>query len=75
MQPHNLYSLHAVLVFQYIVCAVCRCFSVSQMRSVDFAEMLQEVLEAKLNRCRREMLDTYMPIEAERLQVQIMALQ
>jgi hypothetical protein len=29
------------------------------MRSVDFAEMLQEVLEAKLNRCRREMLDAY----------------
>jgi len=45
------------------------------MRSVDFAEMLQEVLEAKLNRGRREMLDTYMPIEVESLQAQIMALQ
>ena len=49
--------------------------AVPQMRAVDlvFAEKLREVLEAKINKCRREMLDTYMPIEVERIQAQIMA--
>jgi hypothetical protein len=50
-------------------------FPVSQMRAVDFAERLRELLEAKINECRREMLNTYMPIEVEWLQAQIMALQ
>lgn len=45
------------------------------MRGVDLAEMLREILEAKINKCRREMLDTYMPIEVERIQAQIMAYQ
>jgi hypothetical protein len=47
------------------------------MRAVDltFSEMLREVLETKIKKSRREMLDTYMPIEVERLQAQVMALQ
>ena len=45
------------------------------MRGVDFAEMLRETVEAKIKKDRREMLDTYMPIEVERLQAQVMALQ
>ena len=45
------------------------------MRGVDLAEKLREVLEAKINKCRREILDTYMPIEVERIQAQIMAYQ
>jgi hypothetical protein len=45
------------------------------MRAVDLAEMLRQLLEAKINKYRREMLDTHMPIEVERLQAQIMALQ
>ncbi|MFL6432835.1 MAG: hypothetical protein ACJ71O_03755 [Nitrososphaeraceae archaeon] len=47
------------------------------MRAVDlaFAEMLREVLEAKINKSRRDMLDTYMPVEVERIQAQIMAYQ
>jgi len=47
----------------------------SQMKAVDLAEMLRKLLEAKINKCRREMLDTHMPIEVERLQAQIMAFQ
>ncbi len=49
--------------------------SVSQMRAVDLDEMFRKILDAKINKCRREMLDTYMPIEVERLQAQVMALQ
>lgn len=45
------------------------------MRGVDFAEMLRETVEDKIKKYRREMLDTYMPIEVERLQAQVMALQ
>ena len=37
--------------------------------------MLRETLEAKINKIRREILDTYMPIEVERLEAQIMAIQ
>ena len=59
----------------YIISAVSRCFIVSQMkmRAVVLAEMLREVLEAKINRCNQKMLDTHMPIEVERLEAQIMA--
>jgi hypothetical protein len=51
--------------------------AVPQMREVDLtlAEKLQEVLEVKIRKCRREMLDTYMPIDVERIQAQIMAYQ
>jgi hypothetical protein len=51
--------------------------SVSQMRAVDItlAEKLTEVLDFKIRKCRREMLDTHMPIEVERIQAQIMAYQ
>jgi hypothetical protein len=45
------------------------------MRAVDLAEKLRVVLEAKINKCRREMFDTYMQIEVERIQAQIMAYQ
>jgi hypothetical protein len=37
--------------------------------------MLSEVLDAKINQIRRDILDTYMPTEVERLEAQIMALQ
>jgi hypothetical protein len=43
------------------------------MRAVDLAEMLREQLEAKINKCRRNIMDTYMQIEVERLEAQIMA--
>ena len=45
------------------------------MKAVVLAEMLRETLEAKINKIRREILDTYMPIEVERMQAQIMACQ
>jgi hypothetical protein len=45
------------------------------MRGVDLAETLRKLLDVKINKCRREILDTYMPIDVERLQAQIMALQ
>jgi hypothetical protein len=45
------------------------------MRAVDLAEKLRELLDVKIRKCRREMLDTYMPIEVERIQAQIMAYQ
>jgi hypothetical protein len=45
------------------------------MRAVDLAEMLLKLLDVKINKCKREMLDTHMPIEVEWLQAQIMALQ
>ena len=51
-------------------------FSCSQMRGVDFAEMLRESVEAKINKCRRQMrLESTISIEEDRLQAQIMALQ
>ena len=49
--------------------------SVTQMRAIDLAEMLREVLDVKIKKCRKEMLDTYIPIEVERIQAQIMAYQ
>ena len=49
------------------------------MRAVDLSltlvEKLREVLDVKITKSRREILDTYMPIEVERIQAQIMAYQ
>ncbi|HZA08409.1 MAG TPA: hypothetical protein VE619_11955 [Nitrososphaeraceae archaeon] len=45
------------------------------MRAVDLAEMLRKVIDAKINKTRREILDTYMPIEVQRMEAQIMAYQ
>jgi hypothetical protein len=46
------------------------------MRGVDFAEMLREIVEAKINKCRSQLRLGYtIPIEEERLEAQIMALQ
>jgi hypothetical protein len=45
------------------------------MKAVVLAEMLRETLEAKINKIRREIQVTYMPIEVERLEAQIMAIQ
>ena len=45
------------------------------MRGVDFAEKLREVLDVKTRKCRKEIFNTYMPIEVERMQAQIMAYQ
>ena len=49
--------------------------AVSQMKAVVLAEMLLETLEAKINKIRREILDTYMPVEVQRMEAQIMAYQ
>jgi hypothetical protein len=46
-----------------------------KMKAVVLAEMLRETLEAKINKIRREILDIHMPIEVERLEAQIMAIQ
>jgi hypothetical protein len=46
-----------------------------KMKAVVLAEMLRETLEAKINKIRREILDTYMPIEVERLEAQIITYQ
>ena len=46
------------------------------MKAVVLAEMLRETLEAKINKIIREiLLDTHMPVEVERLEAQIMAIQ
>ena len=45
------------------------------MRGVDLAEKLREVLDVKIRKCRKEMFDTHMPIEVERIEAQIMAYQ
>jgi hypothetical protein len=45
------------------------------MRAVDLVEKLREVLDLKIRKSRREMLDTHMPIKVERIQAQIMAYQ
>ena len=42
---------------------------------VDFAERLRYVLELKINKCRREIRDCTIPMEADRLLAQIMAFQ
>jgi hypothetical protein len=46
-----------------------------QMKAVVLAEMLRDVLDAKIRKCRKEMLDTYTQIDVERIQAQIMAYQ
>ena len=46
-----------------------------QMKAVVLAEMLRDVLDGKIKKCRKEMLDSYMQIEVERIQAQIMAYQ
>jgi hypothetical protein len=46
-----------------------------QMKAVVLAEMLRDVLDAKIRKCRKEMLDTYQQIQVERIQAQIMAYQ
>jgi hypothetical protein len=43
------------------------------MKGVELAEMLRDVLDVKIRKCRKEMLDTYTQIEVERIQAQIMA--
>jgi hypothetical protein len=45
------------------------------MKAVVLAEMLRETLEAKINKTRREIRDTTMPIEVDRLEARIMAYQ
>ena len=45
------------------------------MRAVDLAEKLREVLDVKIRKCRKEMLDKYTQIEVERIQAQIMVYQ
>jgi hypothetical protein len=45
------------------------------MKGVELAEMLRDVLDVKIRKCRKEMLDTYKQIEVERIQAQIMAYQ
>jgi hypothetical protein len=46
-----------------------------KMKAVVLAEMLREILEAKINKTRIEIRDTTMPIEVDRLEAQIMAYQ
>ena len=43
------------------------------MKAVDLAEMLREVIEAKIIICKREIRDSTIPIEGERILAQIMA--
>jgi hypothetical protein len=50
-------------------------FSYLQIRAVVLAKMLRETLEAKINKTRREILDTCMSIEVDRLEAQIMVYQ
>ncbi|HYY51005.1 MAG TPA: hypothetical protein VE643_09040 [Nitrososphaeraceae archaeon] len=45
------------------------------MRAVDLAEMLRKTLEAKIIMCKREIRDSTIPIEGERILAQIMAYQ
>jgi hypothetical protein len=46
------------------------------MRAVELAEMLRELLEEKINKCKREIrFECTMPTEEDRLQAQIMAYQ
>jgi hypothetical protein len=46
-----------------------------KMKAVVLAEMLRETIEAKINKTRREVRDTYFPMEVEWLEAQIMAYQ
>jgi hypothetical protein len=62
------------LVCDYIISwqVILSCF---QMKRSILLNAKIEVLESKINRCRRELLDTYMPREVDRLDAQIMVLQ
>jgi hypothetical protein len=44
-----------------------------KMKAVVLAEMLRETLEAKINKIRREIQVTCMPVEVERMEAQMMA--
>jgi hypothetical protein len=69
-------SLPAGVVSHYIISAVSRCFvSQMKMKAIVLTEMLRETLEAKINKTRREIRDTYIPIEVDRLEAQILAYQ
>ena len=57
------HSLAVALVFQYIIPACYRWFPVPQMRAVDLAEILRESIDAKINKCRREIRDSTMVIQ------------
>ena len=46
-----------------------------KMNAIVLTEMLRETLEAKINKTRREIRDTYIPIEVDRLEDQILAYQ
>jgi hypothetical protein len=61
-------------VSMYYICGM-KCIPVSQMRAVDLAEMLRELLEAKINKCEREIRNCTITIEADRILAQIMAYQ
>jgi hypothetical protein len=37
------------------------------MKEVGLAEMLRDILDIKIRKCREEMLDTYTQIEVERI--------
>jgi hypothetical protein len=45
------------------------------MNAVVLADMLRETLEAKINKTRSKILNTYLPVEVQRLEAQIMAYQ
>ena len=45
------------------------------MRAVDLAEMLRETLEAKTIMCKREIRDSTIPMEGEKILAHIMAYQ
>ena len=45
------------------------------MIAIDLSEMIQKLLDAEINKSRREIFNTYMPIEVERMQAQIIAYQ
>ena len=65
-------SLYGVPMY-YICCM--KCIPVSRMRAVDLAEMLRELLDVKINKCKREIRDCTITIEADRILAQIMAYQ
>jgi ATP-dependent helicase/DNAse subunit B len=44
-----------------------------KMKAVDLAEMLRELIEAKINKCKREIKDSTITIEADRILAQIVA--
>jgi hypothetical protein len=70
-----LHSWPAGLVSHYILSAVCRCFRFPN-EGGRISRMLRELLDAKINKCKREIRDsTIIPIEGDRILAQIMACQ